>query len=167
MQIRLILRTSGGALVYGIHPLFRAALGAIAAVLALAMAVGGPSALGAALMLLSLLGALYEERWTFDPSTGNCAGRIGFVFAAKGPKFKAEDVAALWVDLFVKGRLDQSEAPPENKMPPGSQARLIAELKSGESFLVDSVPFRRKRELEEAAARIMTAMGIVVDPDRA
>jgi len=164
MQIHLSLRRSGGVLVYGIPAWYRIVSGATALALAVAAAFsGGLGIAGNAVVVIAILAALYQERWTFDPAADACTGRMGLVFAAKGPTYKASDVARLRLDIFAKGRLDQKDLPPEDKMPLGSQARLIVETKEGEAFMLDSVPFKRRADLEATALAIAEALGVPLE----
>lgn len=160
MQVRLALWKSGSVLVYGIPAWYRAVLAFIAAVVAAAsFSVGSVSFVGLAVAALTLLGALYEERWSFDAANGACGGRMGLLFAARGLSFQASEVSRLRVDVFVKGRLDQASPLPDGKLPPGSQARLFIDLADGQSLLVDSVPVRDRAGLERSAKSIAAAIG--------
>jgi len=150
--------------VYGIPVWYRIVSGATALALVVAAAFsGGLGIAGNVIVVIAALAALYQERWTFDPGSDSCTGRIGLVFAAKGPTYKASDVARLRLDIFAKGRLDQKDLPPEDKMPFGSQARLIVETKDGEAFMLDSVPFKRRAELEASALAIADAIGVTLE----
>ncbi|MBU0928231.1 MAG: hypothetical protein KKA67_10810 [Spirochaetes bacterium] len=161
MQIRLSIRRSGSALVYGIPRWYRIVSWAIALVLVAASAFsGGFGAPGLVIVAVAALAALYQERWTFDAEADACSGRMGLLFAAKGPDFKASDVARLRIDVFAKGRLDQGSLPPADKMPYGSQARLVLDTKSGDSYMLDSVPFRRRADLESTALLIAEELGV-------
>jgi hypothetical protein len=161
MQIRLSLRRVDSTLVYGIPIWYRAVAWLIVCVLVAASAFsGGIGAVGVVFTALAVLAALYQERWTFDPASGSCSGRIGLLFAAKGPAFLATDIESLRIDLFAKGRLDQGSLPPEDKMPLGSQARLVIELKDGNAIMLDSVPVKRRPELELTARTLAEALGV-------
>lgn len=164
MQIHLSLRRKGDLLIYGIPVWYRisSAVAALALVSASVFS-GGLGIPGSAIVIIVILAALYQERWTFDVRNDACSGRLGLVFAARGPSFKASDIAGLRVDLFAKGRLDQKVLPAEDKMPGGSQARLIVDLKNGESFMLDSVLFKRRAELEAAAKTLSGALGVPLD----
>jgi len=165
MQIHLSLRRSGDVLIYGIPLWYRIVSGVTALVLIIASVFsGGLGVVGNVIVFIAILAALYQERWTFNVKADACKGSIGLVFASKGPSFKASDMATLRIDIFAKGRLDQSIALPEDKMPLGSQARLIVEMKDGERYMLDSVSFKRRAELETNARIIAEVVGIPLEP---
>ncbi|HPE90581.1 MAG: hypothetical protein H7A27_03455 [Spirochaetaceae bacterium] len=160
MQIHLSLRRSGTALIYGIPLWYRIASSVIALTLAVSSSISGAPSLGALVVVaVAAAAALYQERWSFDAASGECSGRVGFVFAARGPSFKADEVARVRLDTFAKGRLDQNDLPPDDKLPHGSQTRLIVDLKDGESYMIDSVPVKRRSGLELSARAIAEALG--------
>jgi hypothetical protein len=161
MQIHLSLRRRGNILVYGIPVWYRIS-SAIAATSLIAASIvsGGLGIPGSAIVIIVLAASLYQERWTFDVGNDACSGKTGFVFAARGPSFKASDIAQLRVDMFAKGRLDQKELPAEDKMPGGSQARLIIDMKNGESLMLDSVLFKRRASLEAAARTLSEVLNV-------
>ena len=164
MQIHLSLRRKGDLLVYGIPVWYR--ISSAVAALALAAASifsGGLGIPGSIIVIIVILAAFYQERWTFNTREDICSGRMGLVFAAKGPTFKASEISRFRVDNFAKGRLDQKNLPPEDKMPGGSQARLIVDLKNGESFMLDSVLFKRRAELEAAARVLADALAVPLE----
>jgi hypothetical protein len=164
MQVYLSLRRSGYRLVYGIPIWYRVVSSTIALVLlGAAVGSGGLGVFGTVLMGIALFAALYEERWVFDGDSGTCACRTGLVFVAKGPSFAFKDVARLRLDVFAKGRLDQKNPLPEEKLPPGSQVRLIIETMAGESFMIDSAPVRRKPALAAVASEIAATLGIPLE----
>ncbi|PKL08754.1 MAG: hypothetical protein CVV51_07315 [Spirochaetae bacterium HGW-Spirochaetae-7] len=161
MQIYLSLRRSGDILVYGLPLWYRISSAAIAAILAAAATVsGGLGVVGNVIVFVAILAPFYQERWTFNAVDGSCSGRIGLVFAAKGPSFKVVDIARIRIDIFARGRLDQGTLPSEEKMPAGSQARLIVDLKDGKALMIDSVPFKRGAELAASASAIAGALGV-------
>jgi hypothetical protein len=164
MQVYLALRRSGYTLVYGIPIWYRVLASTLALMLLIsAISSGGLGILGTILLGIALFAALYDERWVFDGNAGRCTCRIGLIFAAKGPSFPFSEVAALKIDLFMKGRLDQSAPAPEEKLPPGSQVRLIIETKAGESYMIESVPVRRRPLLTASATEIAATLGIPLE----
>lgn len=161
MQIHLSLRRKGNTLIYGIPVWYRVS-SAVAALALVAASVisGGLGIPGSMIVIIVMLASLYQELWTFDVKHDACSGRMGLVFAARGPSFKASGIAQLRVDIFAKGKLDQENLPAEDKMPGGSQARLIVDLKNGESYMLDSVLFKRRAELEATAQTLSEALGV-------
>ncbi len=157
------------ALRYGIPLWYRLVSCSIAGILVAANALASLepgyrlSAFGIVLVLAAVLAAVYEERWTFRAADRSVAGKLGLVFAAKRLRFSFEDVARVKVDSFIKGRLDQSAVPPADKVPRGSLARMIIEMKDGQGYLVDSVPFKARERLEDAAAAIAAMVGVPLD----
>ncbi len=161
MQVYLALRRSAYTLVYGIPIWYRVLASTLALVLlASAISSGGLGILGTILLGIALFAALYEERWVFDGNSGQCTCRIGLIFAAKGLSFPFSDVAGLRIDLFIKGRLDQKAPTPDEKLPPGSQVRLIIDTKAGESYMIESVPIRRRALITASAGEIAATLGI-------
>lgn len=162
ISLRLSKIIKGGAtlgLAYGIGLPFRFALGAIALIMALGALTAGGIGLGWIFVALPALGALYEERWIFNARDRTVQARIGLVFLAKGPSFSFDDVAGMDIDIFAKGQVDQRTLPEPDKMPRGSQARLILRLKDGQSFMVDSVPFAAKDRLRTDAQALADVLG--------
>lgn len=162
ISLRLSKIIKGGepiGLAYGIGLPFRFALGAIAIIMGIGAASAGGIGLGWIFVALPALGALYEERWVFNGQDRAVRARIGLVFLAKGPSFSFDDVAGLDIDIFAKGQVDQRTLPEPDKMPRGSQARLILRLKDGQSFMVDSVPFAAKDKLLADARELAALLG--------
>lgn len=164
MQINLALRRAGSTLIYGVPLWFRAASGVITGILVLVSIVTGSLGVGGTIItVLALAATLYEERWTFDPEHGTCEGRVGFMIASRKTRIAMSDIVRLRIDVFAKGRLDQQNRPSDEKLPPGSQARLIIDTKSDEHYMVDSVPVRRKPTLIQAATLLATACGVELE----
>lgn len=159
MNIALSVRQKGANIFFAI-PLWYRYLSAImfAAVLAAILVSGGTGIPGWIILAVTAFSFFYEEKWLFNKSSGKCSGRMGLFFLYKGPVFSAKEVKELRLELFRKGYLDQSMMVEDHKMPPGSQLRLILDLKNGESYLLDSVPFRKKEALENNAKTIAAFM---------
>lgn len=160
MELPLQLRArKSGELVYGIPLWYRiASLLALAVFATAVVASGGTGPVGVLVVLACAFAALYEERWSLDGAKGAVESRTGLLFMARRERHAFAEVAGFRVELFAKGKLDQASLPdrPE-KMPTGSQARLLMELSGGERRVIDSVSWR-KRERLEAVARAMSAL---------
>ncbi len=164
MQINLQLRHAGATLVYGIPLWFRIVSGAITGILVLVSILTGSLGVGGAIITaMALLATLYEERWVFDPAHDLCEGRVGLLFAARKTRIAISDIERLRVDVFAKGRLDQRDRPADDKLPIGSQVRLIIDTKSGDHYMVDSVSFRRKASIVQSATLLATCCGVELE----
>jgi len=164
MQVYLALRRSGYVLVYGIPLWYRVLASTLALVLIVsAFASSGLGILGTIILGIASFAALYEERWVFDGNASVCTCKVGLIFAAKGPSFPFSEVSKLRIDLFIKGRLDQNTPAPEEKLPPGSQVRLIIDTKAGDSYMIESVPVRRRPLLTVSATEIAATLGIPLE----
>lgn len=178
MEIPLILKARDGAgkacapgpqassLTYAVPLWYRLMASVIAMVLVAANASGmaepewRPSVLGIFFVVVALVAAFYEERWAFDAKSRTVQARLGLMFLAKKLRYPFDELAAVRVDIFQKGRMDQSVLPPEDKMPRSALARLVIDLKDGQSLLLDSVPFRARKRLSETADAISALCGV-------
>ncbi len=145
---------------YGIGLPYRIVLGAIALIVSMGAITAEGIGLGWLFVALPALGALYEERWIFNSQDRTVQGRMGLVFLAKGPSFSFDEIAGMDIDLFAKGQVDQRTLPAPDKMPRGSQARLILRLKDGQSFMIDSVPFAARDRLRKDAQEMAGLLGV-------
>lgn len=178
MEVSLVLSASGGKLVYAVSAVFRAAMAAIAAIMAASLIVEGqPLGPGAwiALALVALAG-LYEERWTFDSAAGTITNRAGLVFLSRRRTIAMDEVARFRIEAFVRGTLpgsadeaahkaaalsgsrgdDESRRRSPHKKP---YLRLFCETADGSSYFINAMPARRAAILKEQAARIAAACG--------
>lgn len=144
---------------FSLSPGYRIGAGAIA--IALGFAAASAAAAPAWIFpILAALGALYEERWSFDLRAGELRSRIGLVFIARKRRYAFASIAGLGVERFVKGALDQAAQVEPDKMPRGSEARLLVELKDGSRLVVDALPYRDRERLTKAARRIAALTGL-------
>ncbi len=148
---------------YGIPLWYRILSALITLVLLAAAFAAGGLGLGWIFVAVAVLGAVYEERWTFDARDRSVKARMGLVFLSKGPSCSFDDIARLRVDIFAKGKLDQRSLPEPDKMPHGSQARLIAELKDGQALMIDSVPFSSREKLRRNGTELADFLGVALE----
>jgi hypothetical protein len=179
MEIPLTLRARrDGKLVYAIPLPFRAAMAAIAALLAAALLMDGrdPGIGGWASLSIAALGALYEERWSFDPGAGQVSHRVGLVLLARRTTIALGDIASFRIEPFVRGTVPGSaDEERENAAAlaggraddaGAKRARfkrpylcLICETKDGSRRFLNAVPARRGAALKAQASRIAEACG--------
>lgn len=147
------------SLEFSLSPGYRIGAGAVA--IALGVAAAAAAAAPAWLFpILASLGALYEERWSFDLRAGELRSRIGLVFMARKRSYAFARIEGIGVERFVKGALDQAAHVEPDKMPRGSEARLLVELKDGSRLVVDALPYRDRERLIKAAERIASLAGL-------
>jgi len=164
MQIQLTLRRSGNTLVYGLPLWYRLFSSLVVLILVLsAIMSGGLGIPGNIIIGLALLAALYEERWTLDLDTRRLSGRVGLVVVARSQSIPFMDIERIRVDTFAKGRLDQKALQSDEKMPPGSQVRLIVDTKTGSSIMIESAAFRQKAAMLVTARSMAEAMHVPLE----
>jgi hypothetical protein len=179
MEIPLALRErKDGRLVYAIPGPFRAAMAAIAALLAAALLVDGrdPGIGGWASLVIASLGALYEERWSFDPSSGQASHRVGLLFLARRTTIAFGDIDRFRIEPFVRGTVPGSADEERENAAALAGARadddrakrarfkrpylcLVCETKDGSRRFVNAVGARRGAALKAQASRIAEACG--------
>lgn len=146
---------------FSLSPGYRIGAGAVAVALGLAAAAAAELSAWA-FPILAALGALYEERWSFDLRAGELRSRIGLLFIARARSYAFASIAGVGVERFVKGALDQAAHVEPDKMPRGSEARLLVELKDGSRLVVDALPYRDRERLTKAAERIAALAGLTL-----
>jgi hypothetical protein len=127
------------------------------------------------LVVVMLLGLVYEERWTFDRAAGRVENRFGTVFLARRKGFPIADLERIGLDRFTRGRL--AEGPPgtdgERAAGPLSGAlrpsrrrwgeqrivRLVAVDRTGEVHVLDAGPVHQLPRFRNRAMRIAEFCG--------
>ncbi|AEJ20810.1 hypothetical protein [Gracilinema caldarium] len=108
------------------------------------------------LMIILLFGALYEERWTFDPASRTISFRFGLVFLAKTMKISYDQVDEITLEKAIKGKMQNLEAPAEPSRPQNSLARffqpkvfinLALYLKDSERLIIESGNAKKEAQL--------------------
>ncbi len=106
MDIPLVLRKAkDGRLIYAVPLWYRIAMLLIGAVLVGAILVANdkPSAFEWVALALTLLAALYEERWTLDPAQQSLTHRYGLAFLARKVVLPFSRIEGFRLRAFVKG----------------------------------------------------------------
>jgi hypothetical protein len=166
-------------MVYGIPWLFRAGMAAITALLAFALFMDGqsPGAGGWAALAVAALGALYEERWTFDPKAKLIAHRVGLLFLARRRTIALGDAARFRIVPFVRGTvpgtpdeaLENAAALAGGRVDDSGRRRarhkrpylcLLCETEDGSRHFVNAVSARKGEALRAQASRIAEACGL-------
>ncbi len=109
-----------------------------------------------ALLIILLLGALYEERWIFDPAARTISFRFGLLVLAKTMTISFDQGDELTVEKPVKGKLHNQEAQEAPSRPQTGLARLfqpkvfinlVLYLKDSERLIIESGNARKEAQL--------------------
>lgn len=167
-----------GRLIYGIALWYRIFAAVIFVVLATALISDGtpPSFIGWLLLLLSALGALYEERWVFGGA--GAVHKVGLIFLARKLDLPSSELAGLRIVPYVRGTIpgSEDEAVENDKALSGAAEAgmpgrklfswkkpyllLILEGRDGSEYALDRVPARRREALLSIAREIAPLLGI-------
>jgi hypothetical protein len=160
-------------LVYSIPAWYRAMLVLIALILvsSLFIAEGVPSALGWIFVIVALLSAVYEERWTADSERKTLSHRYGLIFAARSFSLSFDGIHAFRVSSFIKGEMkdpataendpDESNGLSKARRPyfKKRMLRLIVETGEGEVIVMDAAGERSRERIEAAAEKFSSFCG--------
>jgi hypothetical protein len=112
-EFRLILiRPEDKRLVLRFSLVLRAVFFTLSLVTIAAMAVSGSAAvLGIILAAATLLGAVLEERWTWDPAARTLTHRSGLLFLARSQTYTAADIAGLELRRYYRNQVAGQPGP--------------------------------------------------------
>jgi hypothetical protein len=179
MEIPLVLRASGPAkLVYELPLWYRMIMALIAAAIAGSILVSGgaPSPFGWFILIVAIVAAIYEERWTFDSAEGVAVQRTGLLVLAKRTILRLSEVEKMRILPYVRGTIPGSEdelaenaaALSGGRTDDGGRRRavykrpflnLVIACVDGRQLLVNTVAARKKGALVEVAQRIAAHCG--------
>jgi len=156
-------QTKSGTLVLHIPLLLRLSIIAIGLVIIAASLIpvieGTQSQLGVTtilLLLLLLFGALYEERWTFDPATRTISFRFGLLFLAKTMRISFDQIDEITLEKTVKGSMQKPAEHADLERPqtglkklfqPKVFINLVLYLKDSERLVIESGNARKEAQL--------------------
>lgn len=161
IDISLRPRSDGrGTLVLALGSGFRAVFLALAAIVALAMGTAGTISVVAIVFLLVLvLGAAYEERWTFDAIGHTVVRRDGFLFAARERRWRYDEILRVEYAIYRIGTVPGSAASSvdsdaDDRTIDGARRRLSRRVQLRYGFRTDQeelvqIEIRRVRNLDE------------------
>jgi len=129
-----------------VSPALRALNAVIFAVVAaaqiLALGETGLSVAGILIMAVSALGALFEERWTFDLSAETARFRFGLLFLAHARVIPFADISRIEFDDFEKGFNKQK------------WTRVVMRVPGGKDEIIDTVNRKKATALIAKAERL-------------
>ena len=160
-------------LVYGFPVWYRVVMGGIVAVVCGALFLGDtrPGAFAWVVLVVLLLAALYEDRWSFDGRDGRAEHKAGLVFWARTVALDFAQIERFRVVPLVRGTIPGTEdekasneaALKGERADDGSLKRerhkkpylsLEIECLDGARYLVDHMPARKAEQLRLMASRI-------------
>ncbi len=103
-------------------------------------------------LLIALLGALYEERWTFDRPRTTVQFRFGLVFLARRVRVPFNQVEALAVERFVKGKIPgavEDTGPGTSNHERRAYYSLVLYLANGGRLVVETVKGRNLEKIQK------------------
>ena len=185
MEIPLSLKkTADGRLVYGIPLWYRIMTGVMTALLIGGMLTtgGSPGFIAWLILVLLVLGMLYEEIWIVDPKARTVRHLGGIWPIARALVVNFDDVEKFALGAFARGTVPGSAEESVDKdrafaMMNGRDTNdvgknaflklgtrkpyinLLLKTKSGETYLVDTLPARRAYKLWKAGDALATACG--------
>lgn len=176
-----LTRTKTNSIIYRIHPLFRIFSLCVSLVLLFAsLSFDRVIIAGLCLSAISLLGALYDERWLFDATHGEIHYWEGFFPLRKFQKWHFSKISKINISRFMKGLTEQHKIDnilkksetrissahlffwaPETRI----RLRLIIEFTDGSSMLINETGFRNSARINHVAQLIREATGLELSGD--
>ncbi len=153
-------------LIYHISLIYRIIMSLIFILLALAVFSNKPVTVsGIIILAICLLALLYEETWIFDNNSGTIIYYFGLMIFKKKRVFSFQEIDNFSINHFARGKLNQETLPAPEKMPFGSQTRLILNLKSNSPVLINTTSFNRRKKLIDDAESIARYTNIALNFD--
>jgi hypothetical protein len=129
------------------------------------------------LVLAMAFGLVYEDRWTFDRSSGRVENRFGTLFLARRTGFPMADLEHIGVDRFTRGRLVEETPSPDRTAAPGGPflagalrprrrwgeqriVRIVAVDRTGEVRVLDLGPAHQLAKFRNRGLRIAGFCGV-------
>ncbi|MDR3670047.1 MAG: hypothetical protein P4L36_04345 [Holophaga sp.] len=174
MEISFALSSPGpDRLVYGLPRWYRPFMALILVLLALGIRLGGvrPGPLAWTILMMAVLGGLYEDSWSFDAHLGRVAHRSGLCFMPRVMVLEFAAIERFRLIPLVAGTIPGSadERAENEAVLAGGRGDdhghrrlrhrkpfldLVIECAEGKRYLVDHLPARRSAGLRETGARL-------------
>lgn len=166
LSLSLRKRDGKSQLVYTISPAYRIVMCIIFLLIATAVFTSKPVSMsGIAVLSVCFLALLYEERWIFDTEARTISYHFGLICINKKRIYQLNEIENMSINHFARGKLNQSALPEPEKMPFGSQTRLILNLTSGQAVLINTTSFNRRKKVIDDAETIANYMQLPLNFD--
>jgi hypothetical protein len=126
-------------------------------------------------VLVTVFGLVYEDRWTFDRAAGRVESRFGVVFLARRTALPLADLERIGLERFTRGRLVEPAPDPAASaggsfLAPGFRPRrrwgeqrvirLVAVDRGGAVRVLDVGPAHRQEQFRNRGLRIAGFCGV-------
>jgi hypothetical protein len=121
------------------------------------------------LALLSLIGLLYRETWSFDPGAQVVIAFFGFGPFVSRHAYPYGEVECLELTHFVRGSMDKDAVPSRKKRKQAMVVFSLALTKDDERKTIEIIPERTSEGKTEQAAQYISAVSdlpLVMDRER-
>jgi hypothetical protein len=170
---RLSLRRLGdGRLVFSVPPVLRYTLLAIGVIVLAALLLTSPSGLRGvfvwantiplALVVLALLGAAYEERWTFDRNADRLLYQYGLIFARGRREHRISELERVETSQFIRGTMGSRQAP-RRSLAFRPVLTLSLQTKDGRLLRLETYAASQRPKMETAARAIAEYCGLPIE----
>jgi len=167
-------KSKTGALVLQIPILLRLSITAIGLIIFAASLIPNmegtqtqPGVTTIVLLIFLCFGALYEERWTFDPATRTISFRFGLLFLAKTMNISYDQVDEITLEKAIKGKMQNQDDHAEPSRPqtgldrlfqPKVFINLVLYLKDAERLIIESGNIRKEEQLIKIKKQIQEVL---------
>lgn len=164
LKLARIKKNGKDLLLYTLSPVYRIVMGIVLTIVLVAVLSSGAFSIsGVLVVLVCFLALCYQEKWTFDAQEKTIIYQLGFIFLNKKRVITFNEIENYSINHFARGKLNQEELPPPEKMPLGSQTRLILNLKNEKPLLINTMSFSRRQRIVEEAEAIAEYSGLPLD----
>jgi hypothetical protein len=124
------------------------------------------------LLLILLFGALYDERWRFDPASKTIVARHGLLIAGRKRSWRFDEIAAVHSSYYMSGTVPGSGSAHPDRTGSGMRGRRFFQrphikygltLTSGEMIRIEIRRVRDTEDRQEIPTRIARMVGVEVD----
>ncbi len=148
LKIRHDTKNGNNRLIYSLSPFYRVLMAFILVIVAAAVISGDTiTPFSIIFVLVCITALLYKEEWIFDNTTLTCSYSIGLYFLNKKQYIPYSAIESFSIHHFAKGRLNQTTLPSPEKMPWGSQTRLILNRNEAAPLLINTIAFSRRQAI--------------------
>ncbi|MFQ3547008.1 MAG: hypothetical protein SNJ56_01620 [Termitinemataceae bacterium] len=118
------------------------------------------------ILCILLFGALYEERWIFDPQSETITFLFGLLFVTKKVRIQFKDIAEIKIEHSLKRGASEQDSPVQETKNPGLliffRPRVFVSLSlylhTSERLVVESARSKHEKRISETAHLIASVL---------